>query len=103
MKRTIFSLALTLVLLVSAAEAATVRGKVLRPDGKANPGAAVVLVNGAVGATATVYAAEDGVYMLRNVPPGDYTMKVKTARGATAVKASVTAQPTVSLPDVRVP
>ena len=103
MKRTIFSVALALVLLASAVEAATVRGKVLRPNGTANPGAAVVLENAAVGATATVYAAEDGVFTLRNVPPGGYTMKVKTARGATAVNVSVTAQPTVSLPDVRLP
>jgi hypothetical protein len=103
MKRTVFAVAFTLVILVSAAEAATVRGKVLRPDGTANPGAAVVLENAAVGATATVYAAEDGVFTLRNVPPGDYTMKVKTSRGATAVRAFVTAEPTVSLPDVRVP
>jgi hypothetical protein len=102
-KRTIFSVVFILVLLASAAEAAMVRGKVLRPDGSANRGAAVVLESAAVGATATVYAAEDGVFTLRNVPPGAYKMKVKTTRGATAVNVSVTAQPTVNLPDVRLP
>ncbi|HEV7487844.1 MAG TPA: carboxypeptidase-like regulatory domain-containing protein [Thermoanaerobaculia bacterium] len=102
-KGTVLSIAVIVVLLASAAEAATVRGKVLRPDGHANPGAAVLLENPAIGATATVYAAEDGVFTLRNVPPGGYTMKVKTGHGATAVSVSVAAQPTVNLPDVRVP
>src|SRR2546421_12695205 len=102
-KQTVFSVAVILVLLASAAEAATVRGKVLRPNGYANAGAAVLLESPAIGATATVYAAEDGVFTLRNVPPGDYTMKVKTSRGATAVRVSIAPQPAVSVPDVRVP
>jgi hypothetical protein len=102
-KRTLFSVAVILILLASAAEATTVRGKVLRPNGYANAGAAVLLESPAIGETATVYAAEDGVFTLRNIPPGDYTMRVRTMRGATAVRVSIAAQPTVSLPDVRVP
>lgn len=102
-RHTVFSVALVLVLLASAAEAATVRGKVLRPDGSANPGAAVALESPAIGATATVYAAEDGMFYLRNVPPGNYMMKVKTARAAKDVQVSVAAQPTVDLAEVRLP
>jgi hypothetical protein len=102
-KRTVFPIAIIVILLASAAGAATVRGRVLRPDGAVNPGAAVLLESPAIGSTATVYAAEDGVFTLRNVPPGGYTMKVRTGRGTKAVNVSVAAKPTVSLPDVRVP
>jgi Carboxypeptidase regulatory-like domain len=102
-KRTRFLVAFALILLASAAQATTVRGRVLRPDGRLNPGAAVLLQNAAIGSTATVYAAADGVFTLRNIPPGDYTMRVRTSRGATDLRVSVSAQPTVNLPDVRVP
>jgi len=98
------SVAVLLVLLfATAAEAVTVRGRVLQPDGRAYSGAAVVFVNTAIGATATVYTAEDGVFNLRNVPPGAYTMKVKTARAAREFPVSVAAQATVNVADVRVP
>jgi hypothetical protein len=105
MKRhTVLSVAVVLVLLVAAvAEAATVRGKVSRPDGKANSGAAVVLENAAIGATATVYTAEDGIFNLRNVPPGNYTMKVKTARATKQVPVSVPPQAMVNVAEVRLP
>jgi hypothetical protein len=102
-KRTVFPLAILVILLASAAGASTVRGRVLRPDGRVNPGAAVLLESPAIGATAIVYAAEDGVFTLRNVPPGRYTMKVRTGRGTKGFAVSVAAQPAVSLPDVRVP
>ena len=102
-RRTRFPVAFALILLASAVQAATVRGRVLRPDGRLNPGAAVLLQNAAIGSTATVYAATDGVFTLRNMPPGDYTMRVRTSRGAKAVGVSISAQPSVNLPDVRVP
>jgi Carboxypeptidase regulatory-like domain len=102
-RRTIFSVAVVFVLFAAVAEAATVRGKVQKPDGKANSGAAVVLENAAIGATATVYTAEDGVFCLRNVPPGNYNMKVKTAHASKMLPVSVALQPTVDLAVVRMP
>jgi hypothetical protein len=104
MKRyTVLSVTVLLILVAAVAEAATVRGTVLQLNGKANSGAAVVLGNAAIGATATVYAAEDGVFSLRNVPPGQYTMTVKTARSAKQVQVSVPPQATVNVGEVRLP
>ena len=80
-----------------------VRGKVARPDGKANVGAAVVLESAAIGATAKVYTAQDGVFTLRNVPPGSYTLTVKTARTTKQFPVSVSSQPMVELAEVRLP
>jgi len=104
MKRyAVLSVAVLLVLVAAVAEAATVRGTVLQLNGKANSGAAVVLENAAIGATATVYSAEDGVFNLRNVPPGNYNMKVKTAHASKMFPVSVAPQATVDLGAVRMP
>jgi len=101
-RRTVFSIALTL-LLAGAATASTVRGKVLRTDGNAYTGAQVTLENAAIGKTATAYTAEDGVFFLRNVPPGAYTMHVKTPKSMNKYAVTVTQDATSEVADVRVP
>jgi hypothetical protein len=100
-KRTLLSL--TLLLAAVAADAATVRGRVLRENGAVYPGAAVTLQNAAIGRTATVYTAEDGVFQLRNIPPGSYAMEIKTGRGTKSFPVSVGSAPTAGVPDVKVP
>lgn len=87
----------------STAAASTVRGRVLRPNGSAYPGAQVTLENAVVGKTATVQAAEDGVFILRNVPPGQYTMLVATPHSKRSVSVSVTSQPTSDVGSVQTP
>ena len=74
----------------ASAVANTVRGQVLQPNGAAYAGAQVTLENAAVGKTAPAITAEDGVFILRNVPPGQYTMYVRTPKSTRSVVVSVT-------------
>jgi Carboxypeptidase regulatory-like domain len=99
MKRSLFTL--VLLLSVATAEAANVRGRVLTANGAVYPDVAITLQNRTVGRTATVFTAEDGLFQLHNIPPGNYVMEVKTPRTTKSVQISVTA-PTETLADVRV-
>ena len=100
-RRILFSIAL--ILIAAAAGAATVRGTIQRPDGTAYPAAAVTLDSAQFGRSATALTADDGVFQLRNVPPGDYTMEVKTRASVTKRQITVVNQPQMQIPAVRVP
>jgi hypothetical protein len=98
------SLAILFALGVAAAANATnVRGTVLHPNGAAYAGATVTLENAAIGTTAAVFTAEDGVFILRNVPPGQYTMHVRTPRSYKNVTVQVTQQATAEVGSVQTP
>jgi hypothetical protein len=87
----------------ASAAASTVRGKVLRPDGAAYAGAQVTLENAVIGKTAAAFAAEDGVFILRNIPPGQYTLQVKTPKSNKSVTVSVTQEATSDVGAVQTP
>jgi hypothetical protein len=87
----------------AAANATTVRGTVLHPNGAAYVRATVTLENAAIGTTAAVYTAEDGVFILRNVPPGQYIMRVRTPRSNRSVTVQVTQQATANVGSVQTP
>ncbi|HVR40772.1 MAG TPA: carboxypeptidase-like regulatory domain-containing protein [Thermoanaerobaculia bacterium] len=89
MKRII--ILITLILTIAAtASASTVRGKVVKPDGAtAYRGAAVTLEHAERGRSTPAYADNDGMFYLRNVPPGDYTMEVQTANDKAVFRITV--------------
>ena len=101
MKR--ISIVLALTLMAAAAHGATVRGKVVRVSGTPYPGAAVTLQNPAIGRSATVYTAADGVFLLRNIPQGEYVVEVKTPRATATSRVVVTQQPVAEVQAVQVP
>ncbi len=87
MKR-IATLLLTL-LVAAAANAATVRGKIIRADGSVARGAAVTLDHPQRGRSATAYSDAEGMFYLPNVPAGDYTMEVQTPNDKAAFRITV--------------
>ncbi len=82
-------LSAAIVLLAAAAQAATVRGKVRYSNGRACAGAAVTVVNAAQRSSTEAYSNEQGMFYLHNVPPGRYTLKVKTNRATKSVPITV--------------
>ena len=95
-------LAALLVLLASAAQAATVRGKVTYADGKPCAGAAVTVINGSNQSSTEAYSDSQGMYYLPDVPPGRYTLNVKTSRGTKSVPITVAAAEYSDAPAVTV-
>lgn len=79
-----FFLTLVLVLLGATAWAqlptATLNGTVTDPQGSAVPGARVLVVSQATGATREALAGTEGQYIVANLAPGLYTVRVE-ARG----------------------
>jgi hypothetical protein len=63
--------------------AATLRGVVTDPQGAVVPGASVKVTNTATGATRETTTNDEGLYVLSNLPPGDYELRVE-ARGFAA-------------------
>ena len=72
-----------------AANAATVRGKIVREDGSVARGAAVTLDHPQRGRSATAYVDAEGMFYLQNVPAGDYTMEVQTQNGKVTFRITV--------------
>jgi hypothetical protein len=59
--------------------AATLRGVVTDPNGAIIPGAHVKATNVATGATRETTTDNEGLYVLSNLPPGDYELRVEAA------------------------
>src|SRR6476620_11380401 len=74
-----FSLALlsSVVLTVSAAEAATITGSVKGPDGAAFRGAFVQARNAKTKITVSVLSNNEGRYHVDNLPAGDYRVQIR--------------------------
>jgi hypothetical protein len=107
--RTIIWKALVLIVLVSGAlhgaNAATVRGRIDRiyPNGAVGPapGIAVTVYNGVSGRSAPAYSGQDGIYILYNVPPGDYSLEVWTSNVPTVYTIRVF-DPLTDLPPISI-
>lgn len=93
--------AAAILLLASAAGAATVRGRVVYGGGKPCVGAAVTVVNGSKQST-EAYTDTQGMFYLRNVPAGRYTLNVKTNRGTKSMPITVGAAEYSDAPAVTV-
>ncbi len=62
-------------------QASVVRGKVLH-NGQPRPGVAVAVHGGSIGQSNPVRSGSDGLFVLQNVPAGQYTLQVWPASGA---------------------
>jgi hypothetical protein len=80
----VFSLLIAGVLLAQS-ERGTIAGNVVDPSGAAVPGAKVTVVNKATNVTAPSTSNEAGAYVVPNLPPGEYSVRVEHA----GFKASV--------------
>src|SRR5207248_1283692 len=69
--------------------AATLRGVVTDPNGAVVPGANVKATGVATGATRETKTNGEGVYMLSNLPPGDYEVRVDVTGFKEAVMKGV--------------
>ncbi len=85
-----WTLSTAIVLLAAAANAATVRGKVTYSGGKPVVGAAVTVTNASQQSSTEAYTDAQGMYYLRNVPAGRYTLNVKTSKGTRSMPITVT-------------
>jgi hypothetical protein len=54
----------------------TVSGRVLDPDGRAIAGADILVVNDLTGAQAGTKSDDEGIYLVMNLPPGQYRLQV---------------------------
>ena len=98
--RTLSVLLLYIVLPTTTAgsDAGTVRGLVVTADSaKLFAGAAVTLENKTLGRSATVYTGADGMYYLRNVPPGTYTLEVRTSTALKKYRVVIQPKPYVDI------
>jgi hypothetical protein len=101
MRRTIAVLVVFLLFATASAHADTVRGKVVYADGvTAYPNVAVTLQNSA-GRSGTAYTGSDGMFYLEQIPAGEYTMEVKTAKETKTLKISVQPQPYTDVAPVK--
>ena len=66
-----------LALVAAAANAATIRGRAVYPNGVPCSGATAVAADTANRSTKPAYADRDGMFYIHNVPPGRYTVTVK--------------------------
>jgi hypothetical protein len=89
MKRALMLIAL----LATAANAATIRGKVTFPNGAPCPGVAAKAADAANHETTTAYTDRDGMYYIHDVPPGRYTVVVTKGRTTQKVAVVVTSAP----------
>src|SRR5206468_4463755 len=99
MKRILISLALVLSLSVVTCVTATgpgataqITGTVKDQSGAVLPGAEIKATQTATGAVRTVVSAEDGGYVLTNLPIGPYTVEVSLPGFRTYVQAGIVLQ-----------
>lgn len=90
MRRSMLFLTVILIAIAPAALAGTVRGKVIRADGAPHESAAVSLGSGS-GNSSPVYTGRDGMFYIRNVQPGTYTVEVKSPRQTKKFRVTVQA------------
>src|SRR5439155_6617464 len=87
----IFVVALSLSLSVLAQRTAgDIEGTITDANGAIIPGATVTVVGKDVGFNRTVTADDSGIYRVREVPPGTYTVTVAETKGFKSQSATVT-------------
>ena len=101
-RRSALLFSIAVFMFAATASAATIRGRVLRPDGRAYAGVKVAVQSPAIGRSATILTADDGVFQMRNVPAGEYTMEVRTAGSTATFRITVDQRPMVDLAPVTV-
>jgi hypothetical protein len=88
---------------ISAAQAATtVRGRVLAPDGTPYPSAAVTIETASGAKLGFAYTDREGMFGVRNIAPGSYTLRVKTNRDERTFPVTAGPQAYSDIPPVTV-
>ena len=90
MKRALI-LSIATALFVTAANAGTIRGKVVFANGAPCAGAQAKAADASNRETTTAYTDRDGMFYIHDVPPGRYTVTVIRNRTTKAVPVVVTA------------
>jgi hypothetical protein len=96
-----------LVLLLStSADAATLRGRLLRvyPNGAqfVAGGIAVTLYSQNLGRSTPATSGPDGMYYLYNIPPGDYNLEIWVSNPPVVYRVQIR-DPYTDIPPIRVP
>jgi len=100
MRHTAIALVLfALLTITSTALADTVRGKVVYADGSTAYANVAVTLETSAG-RATVYTGSDGMFYLVRVPPGQYSVEVKSPREKKTITVVVSAAPYTDVPPV---
>jgi len=100
--RSVFWIALWLVGLTGALQAATVRGKIERKAGYPVSYMKVTL-KGQKSESSPVYTGSDGMYYFKNIPAGDYTLEVWNQKARpTSYKIEVR-EPDTQVPVIKLP
>jgi hypothetical protein len=92
---------LIVLAIAGGAAAGTVRGKVTYPDGSPYGKVAVQLERD--GRAGVVYTGSDGMFLVENVPAGEYAVEVRTPKSTKQLRVTVTAAPITDVPPVRTP
>jgi hypothetical protein len=89
---------------VGAANAATVRGRLLHQNGYPAAGVAVTVYNQTMGRSSPAFAGADGMYYLYNIPPGNYYLEVWIYPNSPPVVYQIqVAEPYTDIPPTSVP
>lgn len=95
---------LCILFLVTAANAATIRGRLIHSNGYPAGGIAVTVYNANTGRSSPAYTGGDGMYYIYNVPAGPYYLEVWVYPGSPPVVYQVQiGEPYTDLPQVMVP
>jgi Carboxypeptidase regulatory-like domain len=89
MKRALM-LSIAAALFVTAANAATIRGRVVLATGAPCRGAEAKAADAAKGESTSAYSDQEGMFYIHDVPPGRYVVIVTKGRARTAVNVTVT-------------
>lgn len=102
--RKFMPLALFFILTSVAANAATIRGRLVYSNGYPAAGAAVTVLNRQVGRSSPGYAGANGMYYLYNIPPGYYYLEVWLRPGAKPIVYQIQVLgPYIDIPPITVP
>ena len=100
MRRTIL-FTLFLLVVATAANGATVRGRITYGDGNRPHAGVSVTLTSAAATTPTVLTDNDGMFYVQNVPAGQYTMKVATSKTTATYNVTVTNAAYSDVPPVK--
>jgi hypothetical protein len=91
-RHTILSAALLIVLVASqlfAGGGSTVRGRLVRQGNYPAAGVEISLMNARLGRSPKSFSGSDGMFYIRNVPPGDYVLELWIAKQPQTFNISV--------------